>query len=86
MVIKLLRTEHPTPEDVARLRHECTIASGLGADGFVRPPRVERFGRRAGLLNLVTQRLGGTLSVDSQPGRGTRFTIDVPLTTETDRA
>ncbi|MGH9003051.1 MAG: ATP-binding protein, partial [Acidimicrobiia bacterium] len=28
--------------------------------------------------NLVTQRLAGTVSVDSTPGAGTTFTIDIP--------
>jgi signal transduction histidine kinase len=30
------------------------------------------------VYNLVTQRLGGTIAVDSTPGRGTEFTIDIP--------
>ena len=30
------------------------------------------------VYNLVTQRLGGTIAVDSKPGYGTEFTIDIP--------
>ncbi len=30
------------------------------------------------VYNLVTQRLGGTIAVDSEAGKGTAFTIDIP--------
>jgi signal transduction histidine kinase len=30
------------------------------------------------VYNLVTQRLGGTITVQSAPGQGTSFTIDIP--------
>jgi len=30
------------------------------------------------VYNLVTQRLGGTITVDSAAGKGTAFTIDIP--------
>jgi signal transduction histidine kinase len=30
------------------------------------------------VYNLVTQRLGGTITVDSAAGKGTRFTVDIP--------
>ena len=30
------------------------------------------------VYNLVTQRLGGTIAVDSAAGKGTRFTVDIP--------
>lgn len=66
VVVKLLRTEHPGAEDLARLRHEYSIAADLPAEGFVRPLRVERFGRRAG---LVMEDTGGiSLSSAIPPG------------------
>jgi signal transduction histidine kinase len=34
------------------------------------------------VYNLVTQRLGGTIAVDSAAGQGTAFTIDIPNTAE----
>jgi signal transduction histidine kinase len=30
------------------------------------------------VYNLVTQRLGGTITVDSAPGEGTEFSVDIP--------
>ena len=44
LIVKLLTTDHPTSEEIARLRHECAIAAGLPDEGFVRPLRVETFG------------------------------------------
>ncbi|MGH9001932.1 MAG: serine/threonine protein kinase, partial [Acidimicrobiia bacterium] len=50
VVVKLLAGEHPTPEDVGRLRQEHDIAGQLGLPGVVRPLGVERFGHRVGLV------------------------------------
>lgn len=50
VVIKLLKSEHPTPEEVARLHHEYRIARDLRVDGVVRPCGVERFKHRIGLV------------------------------------
>ena len=50
VVIKLLKSEHPTPEEVARLAHEHRIVGDLGVAGVVRPLRVERFKHRVGLI------------------------------------
>src|ERR671930_2236274 len=50
VVIKLLKSEYPTPEEVARLAHEHRIVEDLHLDGVVRPLRVERFKHRVGLI------------------------------------
>ena len=50
VVIKLLRSEHPTPEEVARLAHEHRIVEDLHLDGVVRPLRIDRFKHRVGLI------------------------------------
>lgn len=34
------------------------------------------------VYNLITTSLGGRIRVDSEPGQGTRFTLDLPLRTE----
>src|SRR5688572_27377685 len=50
VVIKLLKSEHPTPEEVSRLAHEHRIVESLQLDGIVRPLRIERFKHRVGLI------------------------------------
>jgi predicted ATPase/signal transduction histidine kinase len=50
VVIKLLTSEYPTPEEVARLAHEHRIVEDLHLDGVVRPLRIERFKHRVGLI------------------------------------
>ena len=50
VVIKLLKSEYPTPEEVARLAHEHRIVEDLDLDGVVRPLRIERFKHRVGLI------------------------------------
>ena len=50
VVIKLLKSEYPTPEEVARLAHERRIVEDLHLDGVVRPLRIERFKHRVGLI------------------------------------
>ncbi len=50
VVIKLLKSEYPTPEEVARLTHEHRIVEDLHLDGVVRPLRIERFKHRVGLI------------------------------------
>ena len=50
VVVKLLKSEYPTPEEVARLAHEHRIAEDLQLDGVVRPLRIERFKHRVGLI------------------------------------
>ena len=66
VVIKLLKSEYPTPEEVARLAHEHRIVDGLRLDGVVRPLRIERFKHRVG---LILEDFGG-VSLRSMIGPG----------------
>jgi hypothetical protein len=66
VVIKLLKSEYPTPEEVARLAHEHRIVEGLRLDGVVRPLRIERFKHRVG---LILEDFGG-VSLRSMIGPG----------------
>src|SRR5581483_3290544 len=50
VVIKLLKSEYPTPEEVSRLAHEHRIVEDLRLNGVVRPLRIERFKHRVGLV------------------------------------
>ncbi|MGH9010892.1 MAG: ATP-binding protein, partial [Acidimicrobiia bacterium] len=50
VVIKLLKSEYPTPEEVSRLAHEHRIVEDLQLEGIVRPLRIERFKHRVGLI------------------------------------
>jgi serine/threonine protein kinase len=50
VVIKLVKSEYPTPEEVSRLAHEHRIVEDLRLDGVVRPLRIERFKHRVGLI------------------------------------
>jgi diguanylate cyclase (GGDEF)-like protein len=36
VVIKTLRAEHPSPSEIARLRHECELIRGVQTDGIVK--------------------------------------------------
>ncbi len=66
VVVKLLKSEYPTPEEVARLAHEHRIVEDLRLDGVVRPLRVERFKHRVG---LILEDFGG-VSLRSMIGPG----------------
>ena len=66
VVIKLLKSEYPTPEEVARLAHEHRIVEDLPLDGVVRPLRIERFKHRVG---LILEDFGG-VSLRSMIGPG----------------
>src|SRR5688572_10256788 len=66
VVIKLLKSEYPTPEEVARLTHEHRIVEDLHLDGVVRPLRIERFKHRVG---LILEDFGG-VSLRSMIGPG----------------
>jgi predicted ATPase/signal transduction histidine kinase len=57
VVIKLLKSEHPTPEEVARIHREYRIARDLDLDGVVHPRGVQRFKHRVG---LILEDFGGT--------------------------
>ncbi|MGH9011423.1 MAG: ATP-binding protein, partial [Acidimicrobiia bacterium] len=50
VVIKLLKSEYPTPEEVSRLAHEHRIVGDLQLEGIVRPLRIERFKHRVALI------------------------------------
>ncbi len=56
VILKTIRDGHFTPEDVARLRHEYEISSGLNVDGVVRPYGLQKYG--SGLV-LVLEDFGG---------------------------
>ena len=66
VVIKLLKSEYPTPEEVARLAHEHRIVEDLRLEGVVRPLRIERFKHRVG---LILEDFGG-VSLRSMIGPG----------------
>jgi predicted ATPase/signal transduction histidine kinase len=66
VVIKLLKSEYPTPEEVARLAHEHRIVEDLRIDGVVRPLRIDRFKHRVG---LILEDFGG-VSLRSMIGPG----------------
>src|SRR5688572_9400498 len=66
VVVKLLKSEYPTPEEVARLAHEHRIVEDLRLDGVVRPLRIERFKHRVG---LILEDFGG-VSLRSMIGPG----------------
>lgn len=57
VVVKLLRTESPSPEQRARLDHEVAVAGDLPSGYAVRPLEVRTFGRRVG---LVGEDVGGS--------------------------
>ena len=57
VVIKLLKSEYPTPEEVSRLAHEQRIVEDLRLEGIVRPLRIERFKHR---LALILEDSGGS--------------------------
>ncbi|MGQ0466475.1 MAG: trifunctional serine/threonine-protein kinase/ATP-binding protein/sensor histidine kinase [Sporichthyaceae bacterium] len=57
VVVKLLRTENPAPEQRARLEHELAVARDLPGRYAVRPLEVRTFGRRVG---LVAEDVGGS--------------------------
>ena len=82
--------------DLATVAERAGLAAGGGASlddralvdvicepGFSTRPEADRAsGRGIGMTVVKTtvQELGGTLSVSTEPGRGTRFTIGLPLT------
>jgi predicted ATPase/signal transduction histidine kinase len=78
VVIKVLKSEYPTPEAVARLAHEHRIVEGLRLDGVVRPLRVERFKHRVGLI--LEDSGGGSLrSIISSAGLDTETFLRVAI-------
>ena len=56
VILKTIWDGHFTPDDVARLRHEYEISSGLNIDGIVRPYGLQKYGN--GLV-LVLEDFGG---------------------------
>ena len=56
VILKTIRDGHFTQEDIARLRHEYEISSGLNVDGVVRPYGLQKYG--SGLV-LVLEDFGG---------------------------
>jgi predicted ATPase/signal transduction histidine kinase/tRNA A-37 threonylcarbamoyl transferase component Bud32 len=56
VVIKVLRSDDPTPKEIARLRHEYEISKNLNIKGIVNPYALEKFG---GGEALVLEDFGG---------------------------
>jgi len=56
VIIKALRTEYPTPAEIARFRHECELIRGLEIDGVVRVLDVIDY---EGQVALVLEDFGG---------------------------
>lgn len=68
-------------------QHEEHLHLSIGDDGVGMPPHLadvvnEQNGYHQGLLGLHerTQLLEGRLSIESEPGKGTRIDIDIPCT------
>ena len=61
VTVKLLKSEYPTPRDVARLRHEYAITKDLDLPGVVRAYALEKHGNG---LALVMEDAGGEPLLD----------------------
>ncbi|MBP0003917.1 MAG: AAA family ATPase [Cyanobacteria bacterium SBC] len=56
VILKVLRTEYPTPREIARIRHEYEITKDLNIEGIIQCYGVEKHNG----LSLVLEDVGGT--------------------------
>ncbi|WP_017660447.1 trifunctional serine/threonine-protein kinase/ATP-binding protein/sensor histidine kinase [Baaleninema simplex] len=55
VILKVLRTNYPTPKEVAKIRHECEITKNLKIDGIIHCYGLEKYNG----LTLVLEDIGG---------------------------
>ncbi len=61
---------------------DADTASRIFEPFFTTKPEGEGFGLGLTVVQATVTRLGGTIAVESQPGRGSRFTIEIPKRVE----
>ena len=66
VMVKVLNTEYPSPEAIARLKHEYALTKDLDIEGVARTIALEKFGNG---LALVVEDFGGT-SLKSRVEKG----------------
>lgn len=74
---------HGRPDNVTlRIkRHTSRMVITLSDDGVGFDPDASREGQGLNSMERRTREMGGTVSIESSPGRGTRIQLDVPLQT-----
>jgi len=82
MIASAIRKRLITPEEAAQLSPRQALMLSC-IPGFSTAREVTDIsGRGVGMdaVNASIQKLGGTLAIESEPGKGTRFTLTVPMT------